>query len=33
MRARSGPHFRYWRERMAASVGGVLLDERRQDGS
>jgi hypothetical protein len=27
-----GPIHRLWRERMAASVGGVLLDERRETG-
>lgn len=25
--AHSGPYFRLWRQRMAASVGGVLLDD------
>jgi hypothetical protein len=25
--AHSGPFFRHWRRQMAASVGGVLLDE------
>ena len=25
--ARSGPFFLYWRERTAASVGAVLLDD------
>ncbi len=24
---RSGPYWRLWRKRMAASVGGVLLDD------
>jgi hypothetical protein len=27
MRAHSGPHFEHWRRSMAASVGGVLLDD------
>ncbi len=30
LRAHSGPHFNHWRKQMAASVGGVLLDEREQ---
>lgn len=25
-----GPYFDHWRRRMAASVGGVLLDEHRE---
>jgi hypothetical protein len=25
--AHSGPFFRHWRRQMAASVGGVLLDD------
>jgi len=29
MHARSGPNFEHWRRRMAASVGGVLLDDAR----
>jgi hypothetical protein len=30
LRAHSGPYFRRWRERIAASVGGVLLDDLRE---
>jgi hypothetical protein len=26
---KSGPYWRLWRERLAASVGGVLVDNRR----
>lgn len=28
MRARSGPNFAKWRQRMAASVGAVLIEDR-----
>jgi hypothetical protein len=28
MSARSGPNFDRWRQRMAASVGAVLVDDR-----
>lgn len=27
MRTHSGPYFRHWRERLAAAVGGRLLDD------
>jgi hypothetical protein len=30
VKARSGPHFQRWRERTAASVGGVILDDPRE---
>ncbi len=28
MRAHNGPYWQHWRKRMAACVGGVLVDER-----
>lgn len=27
LRRKSGPEFHHWRQQMAASVGGVLLDD------
>ena len=27
LKAHDGPEFRHWRNRLAASVGGVLLDD------
>lgn len=32
LQTHSGYHFKRWRERMAASVGGLLLDERGTNG-
>jgi hypothetical protein len=32
MRARSGPNWLRWRRAMAASVGGVILDDKREQG-
>jgi len=32
LRAHSGPFFEHWRRRCVAAFGGVLLDERRDEG-
>jgi hypothetical protein len=32
MRNHSGHHFEAWRRRMAASVGAVILDDKREQG-
>lgn len=31
MTTRTGPYWKLWRKRMAASVGGVLVDEQREE--